>query len=254
MEPLFLADSLVKEFGSNEALKAASAWATPGRITVLLGRNGCGKSTLIRVSLGLVPRRQGVVHFDGRGYRSPRLATLARRGLFYLPDRGCLSRRHTLRWHLDAIRKRASFPVRGEEAGARFLETLRVRELLDLPAGAMSGGEKRRAELALALARAPACLIADEPLTGITPLDQELMIDHLRQLARRGCAILITGHEVDLLMTVADEIIWMAAGTTHGIGSPEAAKAHDQFRREYLGVPAADRIEEARTEPGEGNA
>jgi len=87
----------------------------------------------------------------------------------------------------------------------------------------------------LALARKPRCLVADEPLAGIEPWDQEALVGVLKGLAERGCAILVTGHDVNPLMALADDIIWMVGGTTHWLGSPESARAHYQFRREYLG-------------------
>jgi ABC-type lipopolysaccharide export system ATPase subunit len=99
----------------------------------------------------------------------------------------------------------------------------------------MSGGEERRAELALAWARHPACLLADEPLAGITPKDQEIVGSILRTMADHGCAVVLTGHDVRPLMSIADTIVWVVAGTTHGLGSPADARVHEQFRREYLG-------------------
>lgn len=101
--------------------------------------------------------------------------------------------------------------------------------------GPLWGGTGRRADLALALVRRPACLIPDEPLTEIEPKDRGLIAAMLRAQAALGCAVLITGHEVRDLMSVSDYVIWMAAGTTRGLGSPDQARAHDQFRREYLG-------------------
>jgi ABC-type lipopolysaccharide export system ATPase subunit len=99
----------------------------------------------------------------------------------------------------------------------------------------MSGGEERKAGMALAWVRGPTCLLADEPLAGLAPRDQEVVADMIRVMADEGCAVIATGHDVRPLFDLADEIVWMVAGTTHGIGSSDDARAHEQFRREYLG-------------------
>lgn len=231
VRPLFSAESITRSFGSRVVLKSASMWGYEGRISVLFGRNGCGKSTLLRISTGLLRAEQGAIHFDGRAYLRPRLPTLARRGLFYLPDRGLLSRRLTLRDQVRAVEWRF-----GTGRTAEVLAALGIERLLDQSLVEISGGEARRAELALALIRGPRCLLADEPLAGINPRDAEVIAAALRRLAAEGCAVVVTGHEVRQLMELADDVVWMVAGTTHGLGSADAAREHEQFRREYLGV------------------
>ena len=229
--PFFQADSISHSFGARGVLKSATAWARPGEIAVLFGRNGCGKSTLLKAAVGVIRAHQGVVLYDGEAYLRPRLARLARRGLFYLPDRNLLSRRQTVREQMKAVQWHFG-GSRAEEA----IETLKLPALLDQPGVELSGGEQRRAEVALAWIREPRCLLADEPFAGINPSDGELIAGALRGLAERGCAILVTGHEVRQLLDLADEVIWMAGGTTHGLGSPVAAVENHQFRREYLGM------------------
>ncbi|MFC1576004.1 ATP-binding cassette domain-containing protein [Gemmatimonadota bacterium] len=230
MDALFLADSVGIAFGTTVVLKAGTAWAQPGRITVLLGRNGCGKSTLLRAALGLGPMDYGVVKFDGRIQSRPHLSVMAREGLYFLPDRGSMARGRTLRWHLKALHRQ-----RGKVHGVGHAEELGLGELLDQAPFEMSGGEERKAELALALSVEPRCLLADEPLYGISPMDQDTVASGIRRMAENGCAVLVTGHEVDPLLAMADQVIWMAAGTTHGLGTPQQAREHFQFGREYLG-------------------
>lgn len=229
--PLFVADSFGKSFGGRAVLKAATAWAIPGTVTVLFGRNGSGKSTLLKAALGLLRPDFGVVRYDGKVYLRPRLHRLARQGLMYLPDRGLLSRRRNLAWHHRLLRLQISGD-RQPEAVA----DARVEDLLARVPNEMSGGEVRRAEMSLVLARKPRCLIADEPLARIAPKDKGVVSGAIRKLADEGCAVLATGHEVDALMSLADEVVWMVAGTTHWLGSPESARDHFQFRQEYLGA------------------
>jgi lipopolysaccharide export system ATP-binding protein len=234
--PRFAADSIGRQFGTRVVLRTASVWAHDGRITALLGRNGCGKSTLLRIAAGVLAPDHGVVRIDETAFTRPRLARLAALGVFYVPQDGLLMRWQTVRQHLAAIawrfgaaRRAASVDTRRDD------DPLDVASLLDARPHELSAGERRRAELALALARRPRVLLADEPLHGIAPLDAERVLRALRVLADDGAAIIVTGHEVRALLDAADDIVWMTAGTTHHLGTPVKARAHDQFRREYLG-------------------
>jgi len=112
---------------------------------------------------------------------------------------------------------------------------LEMGEMLDRRPRALSSGERRRAALAVALARRPACLLADEPFLRIAPRDAEKLAAAFRALASAGCAVVITGHEAPTLLDLADEVLWQTAGTTHPLGPPSAALANDAFRNDYLG-------------------
>lgn len=233
-EPLFAADSIGKSFRAQRVLTSASVWARAGSITVLLGRNGSGKSTLLRCAAGVLRPDHGVVRFRGRAWLRPRLPRLARDGLFWLPDRGLLPRRETPRRHLDAVERR--FGPAGLDATA---ERLGILPRLDAPVEELSGGERRRAEIAIAALRRPLCLLADEPLLGIDPRDRETVATELRRLRDAGAAIVLSGHEVASLIEMADEVVWVVAGTTHGLGDAERAMRYEPFRRDYVGVGSA---------------
>lgn len=231
-QPVFVADSFGKAFGKTKVLRAASCWARPGRITLLLGRNGSGKTTLLKAALGLIRADYGVVRWRDRYHVRPRLALFARSGLFFLPDQGFLSPRLRVGEHFSTLQK--AFPAVGiRDAG----DMLCVQHLASFHPPELSGGERRRVELSLALARKPVCLIADEPLLGIAPRDQALVVAALRSLVAGDCAMIITGHEVDRLLDLADEVVWMVHGSTYALGSPKEAVEHYQFSREYLGRP-----------------
>lgn len=233
-DTILAADSIGKRFGDRKVLSAATVHADRGVVTALIGRNGSGKSTLLRIMAGLMAPDYGIVRFRGAVHTRTRLPRLARQGLFLLPaDRSPLTRTLTLRQHLDALRRRFGLPPDGTE-----VEELKITHLLDRVVGTYSGGEKRRAELALALARAPDCLLADEPFLGITPADTEVFITAFRALARRGTAVIVTGHEVPFILAVADTVTWLHSGTTRPLGTPESAARDWSFRREYLGIRA----------------
>ena len=228
--PVFAAEGFVKRFGNAEVLRAAAVRAWPKRVTVLLGRNGAGKSTLLRCALGLGTADNGSVIWRGCATLRPRLVRMARDGLFFLPDRGLAVPHQRVERHIDQLRAAlapsASLAERDPLGVAPFSRS-RIRQL--------SGGERRRVELTLALLRDPVCLIADEPLTGLAPADQEHAVRALRDAARRGAAVLVTGHEVEMLLSLADEVVWIVAGGTRVLGSPEQAWAHPEFARQYLG-------------------
>jgi lipopolysaccharide export system ATP-binding protein len=234
-DEVLLADSIGRSFGDRKVLSAATLRADRGRVTALVGRNGSGKSTLLRIMAGLLAPDHGMLRFRGRAYTRTRLHRLARDGLFFLPaDRCTLTRTLTLRQHAAALRRRFALPP-----GDGVLEELKVTHLLDRTPERYSGGELRRAELALAVLRAPACLLADEPFLGITPADTEVFVAAFRALAGRGTAVVVTGHEVPFVFAVADRITWITSGSTRLLGAPEAAGRDESFRREYLGIGPA---------------
>jgi lipopolysaccharide export system ATP-binding protein len=232
-DPILQADSIGKSFSRRRVLSAATLLAIPGRITVLLGRNGAGKSTLMKIAAGWVPPDYGVVIFREKRFTHPRPAELASMGLFFLPERALLWSSVTLRQHFQAVERR--FPHSADES-QRVMRLFRLEALADRRPAALSGGERRRADVAVAFARRPDCLLADEPFEGTAPTDAELLCAGFRELARRGAGIVITGHEAPTLLDLADYVVWQTAGTTHFLGTPSEARANDQFVREYLGT------------------
>jgi len=236
---ILAAESISKAFGGHTVLRNAGWWIRRGEITFLVGRNGAGKSTILNISCGLMKADTGVIIFLGERLLRPRLHYLAGRGLFFAPQDPLLARSAKIRDHFNLIVKR--FPDhRFEEA----VELLSVDDFLDYPLHELSTGMRRRIDLALAFSRNPTCLIADEPIVGINPTDQSIVLDAFRRIAKTGVGIGVTGHDVNTLLPMADSIVWMTAGTTHALGSPDKALMHDQFVAEYLGIATADRLKE----------
>ena len=227
------AESVGKSFGTRQVLNSASLWVYPGSVTALVGRNGQGKSTLFKIAAGLMRPDYGMIRMEEDRFVKVRQADMARRGVFFLPERSLLCRSFTLRDHFRAT----EYHFGGENI-ERAVQLLQIGEFLDRLPHTLSGGERRRAELAIAVARGPSCLLADEPFLGVTPTGAEFLSKIFRSLSRDGCAIAITGHEVGSLFDTADQIIWMTGGTTHALGTPEEARKHDQFVREYMGIEA----------------
>jgi len=232
LTPWFAIEDTWKRFGSRPVLRSASVWAYPGAVTVLFGRNGEGKSTLLRCGLGLVRSDIGLTILGGRRYCPPTLWRLAREGLFFLPDRDLLPPALPIRRLLDALTAR--FP---EAQPDRVGAVLGDATLVEGRPRDLSGGERRLADLGYARARAPTVLVADEPLRGLAPLTAQRVSGHLRSMAAEGSAVLVTGHEARDLLTIADHVVWMTGGTTHHLGTRNDALAHALFREQYLSSP-----------------
>jgi ABC-type multidrug transport system ATPase subunit len=237
---LLEADAISKSFRGRRVLATASLRAYRGSITALCGRNGTGKSTLLAIAAGWQRADAGAVHFDGDTWLRPSLPALAARGVFFLPDRAILSPGIPLGRQLDVVRRRFD----SSSAVGMIAETLGISASLDALPPRLSGGETRRAEIALACIRQPRCLLADEPYRGISPLDADAITDALRKLAAGGCAIVITGHEIETLFAAAEAVVWCTGGSTHEYPSVAAARNDWRFQRDYLGAepePPSDR-------------
>lgn len=233
MTAILRADSIGKAFGGRHVLKAAYFEVRAGEAVGVVGRNGAGKSTLLKIAAGWLAPDHGLVEFRGKRYVRPPAAQLARAGLLYLPvDRSVLSPVFTLGQHLDALEHR--FGRTSHRAGT--LEALGISHLQGVLTSTLSDGERRRAELAVAVLRRPRCLLLDEPFRGVDPVDREVITEILHGLTESGSGLAITGHEMESVLGAAQLILWVREGSTELLGSPANATAHWRFRRDYLGL------------------
>lgn len=233
-QPIMEVDGIGVQFGSNEVLKSGAFSAWSGRITALLGRNGVGKTTLLRAAVGRVRPVWGRILFKGQFIPRPSLAVLARQGLMYCSQDSALTGLFSIKDHLQAF----LYTYPGGPALDEVVSVMRLEPLLGLRPFSLSGGERQRASLALALLRRPDCLLMDEPFAGVAPIDRPVVAAGLSALRAQGAAVVVSGHDVDDLFALSDEVIWVVGGTSHWLGSPIQAAAHHQFRREYLGPRA----------------
>jgi ABC-type multidrug transport system ATPase subunit len=237
MNPMLHADSLTWRHRSERVLTSATLRVGPGQIVALLGRMGSGKSTLLKICAGLLASDSGWVRLNGKLFVRPRLSQMAGQGLFYLSEGQNLVPSLRLHEHFDAVQSRFG---RGDCASA--IESLGLSNLLPQRARTYSPGERRRAEMALALVRNPTCLIVDEVFRGIDPIAVELIGESLRTLASQGCAIVVSGHEMRAILPYADTVTWVTAGTTYDLGNVSEALRNQNFRREYLGTAGGDEM------------
>lgn len=231
MNPLLIADCVSKSFGTRRVLTSASLRAVPGELRVMFGRNGEGKSTLMKIAAGIISPDGGVVRFGDSAGLGQKLHQLASKGLFYLPDHDLLTRAFSARQQLEMLQLQFAGADPNEAA-----QRMGVQAHIEKRPHEMSGGELRRMELAAVLVRRPTCLLADEPYRGISPKDSELLTEAFHQMAKSGVAVVVTGHEVPTLLAAANHVTWCTSGTTYELGAPEIAARHEGFRREYLGT------------------
>jgi len=172
----------------------------------------------------------GWVELNGTRYENPRRSLLAQRGLFYLGETDNLAWSLTVRQHFEEIARRF-----GAAPNADALDLLEIPSLSDRSVHQLSSGEIKRVEMALAHARNPSCVLADEIMRSVDPIVCDVLGRSLRILADRGCAVVVTGHEVNYLMPFLDRVTWVTSGTTYDLGSRDSALAQETFAREYLG-------------------
>lgn len=213
-------------------LTSASLRAMSGQMLLLVGRNGVGKSTLLRIAAGRLRAESGRVCIRGQTVMRPTLAGMARRGLFFLPDQHLLTPGLRVGLQLDAVARR----FHTEDEVRTVCRDLELDSLGGFTPTRLSVGQLRRATIAFALLRRPGILLADEPVRGIAPIEAELILMAMRQLASHGSAVVVTGHEISTLMAHADAVVWCRAGTTQAFASPAAALDDWAFGQEFLGA------------------
>ena len=230
MNPILAADSIGKSFRGRRVLSAASLAVMPGVVTYLAGRNGAGKSTLLQICAGRLAPDHGTIRIAGGVHSRVRLHRLARAGVFFLPARSLLTPSLTVGRQLRIVAERY-----GNGEVEETAKRVGILPLLDALPPALSGGERRRAGVSLALLRDPRCLLADEPLRGVEPREAEVIARLLRQLAAQGCGVVVTGHDLPTLLSIADDVLWLADGTTYPLGAPRDAQRHPRLRRHLMG-------------------
>ncbi len=232
------AEGLVKHYRRRRVVDDVSLAVHAGEIVGLLGPNGAGKTTTFYMIVGLIRPDTGRISCDGEDLTTLPIHARARRGVGYLPQETSVFRHLTVADNIRAV-----LELHAEAAGTRRRET-RVTELLDelhiahlarTPAVALSGGEKRRTEIARALATDPRFMLLDEPFAGVDPLsvaDIQNIVLHLRQ---RGIGVLITDHNVRETFGICDRAYILNEGRVIAAGTP-AELVHDpEVRRVYLG-------------------
>lgn len=235
-EQLLRGEGLSKTYGKRTVLRNVSIEVKGGEIVGLLGPNGAGKTTTFSIIVGLIRPDQGTVICNGEEITNLPMYKRARQGVTYLPQEASVFRKLTVEENLLAILETLSLTaLERRERLARLLKELRIGHLARNRADSLSGGERRRTEIARALVMEPSFMLLDEPFAGIDPLSvmdiQEIML----QLRGRGIGVLVTDHNVRETLTICDRAYILSDGEVFEEGTPQEITASARARQVYLG-------------------
>ena len=231
------ARGLRKRYKSREVVHDFGLDLGPGEVVGLLGPNGAGKTTCFYMIVGLVPTDAGRIALDGEDITALPMHERARRGIGYLPQEASVFRKLSVSDNLAAVlelRKDLNAAGRKRELDS-LLEELQVGHVAAQLGASLSGGERRRVEIARALAANPRLILLDEPFAGVDPISVGEIQKIVRHLKQRGIGVLITDHNVRETLGICDRAYILNAGTVLAQGSPEAVLANPDVRRVYLG-------------------
>jgi lipopolysaccharide export system ATP-binding protein len=225
-----------KSYRRRRVVKDVSLTLQRGEVVGLLGPNGAGKTTCFYMITGLVRVDQGQITIDGVDVTGLPMYQRARLGVGYLPQEPSIFRGLTVEQNVMAIVELVERnPRERQEAVDRLLGDLRIDHLRDSPASALSGGERRRVEIARALATRPSYMLLDEPFAGIDPIAINDIRELIEFLKDRGLGILITDHNVRETLGIVDRAYIMYDGEVLFAGTPNAILANPDVRKVYLG-------------------
>ena len=229
-------NNLAKAFGKRQVVRDVSLSLARGEVVGLLGPNGAGKTTCFYMIMGLIGADSGSISIDGEDVTRLPMYQRARLGVGYLPQEASIFRGMTVEENVLAVAELVE-----KDRAARMaqvdglLSELHVEHLRNQPDTSLSGGERRRVEIARALASRPSFMLLDEPFTGIDPLAISDISELVRYLKQRGLGVLITDHQVRETLQIVDRAYVMYDGDVLFNGTPEDVLRNEDVRRVYLG-------------------
>jgi lipopolysaccharide export system ATP-binding protein len=230
------ADGLQKSYRKREVVHDVSLSVESGEVVGLLGPNGAGKTTCFYMILGLVPIDRGSVKLDHQDVTHLPIYRRSRLGLSYLPQEASIFRKLTVSQNIQAVLELQG--ISEEEIESKLgalLDDLHIGHLRDNPAISLSGGERRRVEIARALATNPRFILLDEPFAGVDPIAVIDIQQIIRFLKERGIGVLITDHNVRETLGICDHAYIINQGTVLAFGKPEEIIYNETVRKVYLG-------------------
>jgi lipopolysaccharide export system ATP-binding protein len=236
-DPVLQAIDLQKTYGRRRVVDGVNLYVNPTEIVGLLGPNGAGKSTSFRMICGMIEPDRGRVYLDGRDVTDWPMFRRARDGhMGYLPQEPSVFKKLTVEQNISSLLEllgmdRAARKARTDE----LLEEFNIAHLRKSRAGGLSGGERRRLEIARCLVSDPKIVMLDEPFAGIDPVTVQSIQGVIRQLRDNGISVLITDHAAREILATVDRCYVIYQGQVLIDGSPEEVKQHPKVREEYLG-------------------
>jgi len=227
---------LQKRYRNREVVRGVSLGISRGEVVGLLGPNGAGKTTIFYMMVGLVRPDGGTVTLDGVEISDLPMHRRARMGLGYLPQEPSVFRKLTVRENILVFLEELSLPQgEREERLRRLMDEMRISHVAETKGYLLSGGERRRVEIARALVISPAVLLLDEPFAGIDPISVADLQQVILGLKERGIGVIITDHNVRDTLKVCDRAYIISGGEILLAGSPEEITASPRVREIYLG-------------------
>ena len=228
--------NIAKAFGKRQVVRDVSLSLQRGEVVGLLGPNGAGKTTCFYMIMGLISVDSGTISIDGEDVTRLPMYQRARLGVGYLPQEASIFRGMTVEENVLAVAELVEKDRAARMAQVdSLLSELHVEHLRHQAATSLSGGERRRVEIARALASRPSFMLLDEPFTGIDPLAISDISDLVRYLKQRGLGVLITDHQVRETLQIVDRAYVMYDGQVLFDGSPDSVLKNEDVRRVYLG-------------------
>ena len=234
---MLLVESLSKRYRGREVVRSVSCHLSVGEVVGLLGPNGAGKTTCFYMIVGMIAADRGRIELDGRDITALSMSDRARMGIGYLPQEPSVFRRLTVEDNLlTVLEMRKDLTKRGRTVVLEaLLEELQVTHLRGQLGQSLSGGERRRVEIARALAAKPRFIMLDEPFAGVDPISVGEIQEAIAHLKERGIGVLITDHNVRETLGICDRAYIINAGTVLAYGRPDEIVDNESVRRVYLG-------------------
>lgn len=227
---------LVKRYSGRNVVDRVSLYVGQGEIVGLLGRNGAGKTTSFRMVIGMIRPNGGQVVFEGEEVTGMPMYKRARRGMGYLSQEPSVFRRLSVRDNLLAILETMNLSRgRRREKAEQLMGQFGLSHLAEQEARTLSGGERRKLEIARALVTNPTMILLDEPFSGVDPIAVEDLQEEIRQLHAAGVSVLITDHNVERTLEVVDKAYIIDHGQVIGSGPPAEIIRDELVRKSYLG-------------------
>lgn len=227
---------LVKRFGKRAVVRGVDLAVRGGEVVGLLGPNGAGKTTSFYIMVGLIPASEGDVTFDEQSIRDWPMHRRARLGIGYLPQEPSVFRKLTVGENLHAIAQ--SLPIPRDQRRQRvdgLMEELGLENLDKQKAYTLSGGERRRLEIARALLTRPRFLLMDEPFSGVDPISVSEVQKIVLRMRSRGIGVLITDHNVRETLRIVDRAYLLHEGKVLAEGDSDSLIHNEKSRQFYLG-------------------
>ncbi|WP_024868186.1 MULTISPECIES: LPS export ABC transporter ATP-binding protein [Pseudoxanthomonas] len=234
---MLVAEGLRKRYRQREVVREFGLSLDAGEVVGLLGPNGAGKTTCFYMIVGLVAADAGRIVLDGRDITGEPMYTRARLGVGYLPQEASVFRKLTVADNLRLVLQlREDLDGEGiERELSSLLDELQIGHVADQLGASLSGGERRRCEIARALAARPRLILLDEPFAGVDPISVGEIQRIVTHLKNRGIGVLITDHNVRETLGICDRAYILNEGSVLAQGAPDALLANPDVRRVYLG-------------------